>query len=99
MKKFLMLIVMLAMSLPTSMQAGSNQVDLSGKGTSHLDPSGKNALATGRKVNNLHRAEQGRQALDATMKQHQKNQADMKRSMDHMNKIKMPQATMPDLSR
>ncbi len=87
MKTLLLVLITVFLWLPpASVQCGSNQVDLTGKGTSHLPQSGKDTLATGRKVQNLHRAQQGQKALDDVMKQHQKNQEDMKRCFNYMNR-------------
>jgi hypothetical protein len=89
--KTLLLIVIMAVIwlLPTPVRAGSNQVDLDGKGLSHQSQAGQNALKSGRQANDLLRAQQGKKALA--------NQADMQKAMKSMNKVKMPKATKPDI--
>lgn len=96
MKNLLLLVTMVVIwSLPTSVQAGSNQVDLDGKGLSHQSQAGQNALRTGRQANDRLIAQQGKKALANVQKQQAKNQADMQKVMKNMNKIKMPKATAP----
>ncbi len=98
MKTFLMLVIMLSMwCLPASVQGGSNNVDLEGKGLNHLNPRGENALSAGRKAQDLLSAQQGRKALADVKKSQAKSQADTNRAMQGMQKIKMPQTSMPDI--
>lgn len=97
MKTLLLLVVMLFVwSLPASVQAGSNQVDLDGKGQSQVKQRGADPLKEGRKAHDSLSAQQGKKALANVKKQQAKNQADMDKAMKNMNKIKMPKATKPD---
>ncbi len=89
MKALLPLVVMLAvLSLPASVQSGSNQVDLDGKGLSHQSPAGKETLRSGQQATNGIGAAAGRKAMDDLETQQRQNQKDMARSWDHMNQGK-----------
>ncbi len=84
MKTVLLLVIMLAMlSLPTFAQSGNISPDLKEKNIN-------DRVRSNQQMNDRLNAKQGRKAIDGCLKKQSQGQAETRKAMSNMNKIKAP---------